>query len=348
MAAIFNGITTSENIEKFFLNMIVSDCNMPHTTSHLSPITFVEFMARNQIVAFNMFDIYDEACKAWVKFQSNGTNVIGCTPSRPKTMEKAEEEQTSWHPLIDHLKRLLFVSEINSPYYKMHYIALVCNNFYRKTDTEGYDVATKHGYRFIWNQIIEPILYDPLIPTNYFWLPIKNYTDLRFTDDVETMVRRSQAFLASHTGSTADFDAYDKARQVQYRTYIERFITAIYTNKYNDPATWQPAANLFFNNCLILSLDMTLHEMANTPMFITSGFQSLKTMDRIKKLRQRYEKGQYVDDADGLIDKLLDIMPRDVEAVDSQDDKSKERAIKYGGCEGNKKGGDDEAQYVKA
>ena len=319
MAECFVGVST-EATEKFFMNMIVSDVSLPHTSQRLSPITFCEFMARNQVFVMSPLDIYEEANKVWRKFVANG-KIIQVAHKKEVDLDQADIKHDGWNVMIDHLNRLLHVTKMSDyPSYQMHYIAHVCHNFYQAT--LAMDPVKCAAYRTLWNEVVSPVLYEPLVPTRYAWLPVENYTDLRFGMDLAKVVENANGFILSHIGRLTSHREYDASRCEQIKQDCEATIKAIYESKYTDYKVWSQALSKFIARNELRIIDAEICELY--PQFKVNGMRIIPLFEKIERLKKRFEKGLYEDDPDEAIDDLLDIRPRDNEP----DDKTIEKEIK--------------------
>lgn len=313
-----------ENLEKFFVNMIVSDLSMPHTRQRLSPITFCEFMARNQIQLLNPFDLYDQANKVWRKFSHDNPNIFDAPMRKEIDLDQAETEHSGWNVVIDYLRRLIEVSIIPLPYYQMHYIAHVCHNFIQATNSlEGMKQA---AYRNTWNQILSPIMYECIIPARYAWLPIENYADIRFGTDLGHTLRNAKQFIDNHSAISMDHKAYDEFRVQHIRQDCENTINKVYKNKLKTQDVWKPAVDEFFMRNQLRESDAEMCEMWE--QFKSNGMQIVDLFDKIDKFHKDYDAGKYNEDPDSIIDTLLDIRPRadltiDLTNVDFEADNDK-------------------------
>lgn len=307
MAECFNGVS-SQNVEKFFLCAVLSDMNLPHTPDAFSPITFTDYLARNQIITVNPYPIYENLNSFWKKFYASNIELVTSNPTPDHALlAKADEKQPSWNLLIDYLRRVLLLDQFTSTYYKMHYIAHVCKNFYKATE-EYTDLRYKSALRAIYNKIMEPVLYDVLIPTQYAWLPVKSYTDIGFDQGVANATRKAWAFVEAHTIRTpAQFKRLDKTRVDLFRKEIDECLSAVVKVRYQSDQVWSVPFVKFLDNCYIYRVDLDLCDMAST--FKRDGMQCLRLFDAAAKIRKRYDNGVYRDDSESAIDALLDIRP---------------------------------------
>lgn len=303
---------TPENLEKFFINMIVSDLGMPHTKQRLSPITFCEFLVRNQIQLLNPFDLYDAANKTWRKFNHDNPNIFDAPMRKDIDLDQADVEHSGWNPVIDYLRRLLEVKNIALPYYQMHYISHVCHNFIQMTN--DLDNTKQLAYRNTWNEILNPIMYECIIPARYAWLPIENYADIRFGPDVDRMVRNAKQFIDNHSAVAMNHKAYDEFRVHHIRQDCETTINKVYKNKLKTQDVWQPAVDEFFLRNQLRESDAEMCEMWE--QFKSNGMQIVDLFAKIDKFYKDYKAGRYNDDPDGIVDTLLDIRPRNSLTVD--------------------------------
>lgn len=315
MDTIFNGVS-SENIEKFFFNMFASDVLAPHTRTKLSPITFMNYLAMNAVTVYNQYEVYVEACKMWERFVKNNPGVFEMPARKQHDMEQAETPHPSWNMLFDYLQRFLEVEKISAPYFQMHYIAHVCNNFYRATEDPTIDQGERDGYRTIFNQVINPILYEPIVPARYVWLPIECYTDIRFSMDLENTISRIKTYINTHTATKVDFNELDKVRTKQYKEDIESLIKDVYANKFKGYDKWAPLVEGFFAKHNLYKLDASLYENFNR--YTLDKFKSVQIIDGLDKLQKKFIKGRFVDEPDDLIDALLDVRPTDKETTNEQ------------------------------
>lgn len=305
MALHFSDVSP-ENLEKFFINMIVSDLSMPHTKQRLSPITFCEFMARNQIQLLNPFDLYDQANKVWRKFSHDNPNIFDAPLRKDIDLDQSEIEHSGWNIVIDYLRRLIEVSIIQLPYYQMHYIAHVCHNFVQATNSlEG---MKQTAYRNTWNEILSPIMYECIIPARYAWLPIENYADIRFGTDLAHTLRNAKQFIDSHSAVSMNYKAYDEFRVQHIRQDCENTINKVYKSKLKTQDVWRPALDEFFMRNQLRESDAEMCEMWE--QFRSNGMQIVGLFDKIDKFQKDYTAGKYNEDPDSVIDTLLDIRPR--------------------------------------
>lgn len=304
MALHFEDVTP-EDLEKFFVNLIVSDMSMPHTKQRLSPITFCEFLTRNQIQILNPFELYDAANKVWCKFNNQSTNLFNTEIRKKVDLEPADTVHPGWDMFIDYLNRFLDVTKIEFQYFQMHYIAHVCNNFIR--DTEDFEEIRQIAYRNTWHNLLDPIFYECIIPTKYAWLPIKNYADVRFITDLQRAVDNVKQFIQDHSGDTMNCKAYNDYHVSHIRKDCEDTISIIYKNKLKTQEEWGPALEEFLFRNQMREVDANLCEM--WPQFKANGLKIATLFDKLNDFRRGYEDGKYDDDPESVIDKLLEIRP---------------------------------------
>lgn len=304
MSACFMGVP-GQTIERFFLNMCAFDANMPHTETRLSPITFCDFMIRNQVQSINLFGVYEEANKVWKHLVESSPGMMNTNVVRAKfDLDACEKPHTGWNMMIDYLNRFLDVAQMNdSPYYQMHYIAHVSYLFNKAT--EKFDRDKCMTYRTIFNDLISPILYDTLIPTTYTFLPIRGCTDIRFGECLMNALGKVQGYIYGHAANHMNYTVLDGARCKQFYDDLKEAMTILHNQKYAGTQVWSSSLQAYFNKIMVYQLDAEMFEMYSS--FKRDGLQHIGVIEDLMKLKKRFEKGTYGDEADDALDDLLDV-----------------------------------------
>lgn len=300
---IFPGVPAN-HIERFFINMCASDMNLPHTSTRLSPITFNEFMIRNQILTTVPFDIYDEANKIWVKTLEQNPGLFKLSGLRAThEMDLCEQKHKGWNEVIDYLNRLVDVEKFDdSPYFQMHYIAHICYLFIKMTDQ--YEIDKCMTYRTIFNDLISPILYESCIPTTYAFLPVKKSTDVKFQHDMTTMLIKVKDYIVSHSANRMNTVLLDGSRVKQFAADVKEILTAIHNVKYMEDNAWKTHLRAYLNRVLVYKYDFEMFELY--PVFKRDGMKSIKIVDDLLKIKKHFDAGCIMD-ADDAIDQLLGV-----------------------------------------
>ena len=293
-----------EKVHEFYVQMILSDIVMPHTREHLSPITFSQFLDRNQIRTFNVLPIYEEANSVWKEFSYNNKELGSGKFASKLDMNLAEQPtENSWHILIDFFRRLLKAEDITEPYILMHYLAHVCRSFLEASSTIG-DHREVVCTRAIFTQMTGPILYDTIIPAAYVFLPIKNYTDATFFPSVRVMFQRVKGYIECHTAQKMEATLLDKNRLDAIKKELHKTLNSI-TKHRNDQNSINAAMTCLANTSKIYKIDQDAYEMSDT--MIRDGFRSANAIVKLNKLGDKFVAGRISSEPDELIDRLLDI-----------------------------------------
>lgn len=293
-----------EKVHEFYVQMILSDIVMPHTKEHLSPITFSQFLDRNQIRTFNVLPIYEEANSVWKEFSYNNKELGSGKFASKLDMNLAEQPtENSWHILIDFFRRLLKAETITEPYILMHYLAHVCRSFLEASSTIG-DHREVVCTRAIFTQMTGPILYDTIIPAAYVFLPIKNYTDATFFPSVKVMFQRVKGYIECHTAQKMEATLLDSNRLDSIKKELHKTLSNI-TKHRNDQNSINAAMTCLANTSKIYKIDQDAYEMSDT--MIRDGFRSANAIVKLNKLGDKFVAGKISSEPDELIDRLLDI-----------------------------------------
>ena len=293
-----------EKVHEFYVQMILSDIVMPHTREHLSPITFSQFLDRNQIRTFNVLPIYEEANSVWKEFSYNNKELGSGKFASKLDMNLAEQPtENSWHILIDFFRRLLKAEDITEPYILMHYLAHVCRSFLEASSTIG-DHREVVCTRAIFTQMTGPILYDTIIPAAYVFLPIKNYTDATFFPSVRVMFQRVKGYIECHTAQKMEATLLDKNRLDAIKKELHKTLNSI-TKHRNDQNSINAAMTCLANTSKIYKIDQDAYEMSDT--MIRNVFRSANAIVKLNKLGDKFVAGRISSEPDELIDRLLDI-----------------------------------------
>ena len=291
-------------IDLFFNQMFLSDITMPHTHNFLSPITFTQFLDRNQIRTYNPLAVYDEANSRWRELVNENPDILNTDQRAEVDLDIAEKpSENSWHILIDFFRRFLNVTKIKDLYYSMHYISHVCREFLGAS-SELKDPRTMICTRAIFTQMVGPILYDSIVPTQYFFLPIKLYTDVGFVHGLNTAIARVNNYVQGHTGQLIQINKLDEARCDSVKKELHSALTKIVKYKRNKHKIDEVMTTLS-NSMKIYRIDQDAYEMSDT--FIRDGVKSAIAINKLDKLGDKFIAGKMSSDPNDLIDMLLDI-----------------------------------------
>ena len=302
MDNIFFGNST-EAIEDLFANMVVSDVSMPHTNTRLSPITFTEFITRNNILSTIQGNIYTHANKFWQKY-------LSLTPDLLKkcqgefSMNRCEEEHGGWNKFIDYLMRIVDVEAFTGhPYYQMHYLAHVCYLFNKENFDS--DKLINICYKSIWTEIIKFVCYKKVIKCSTVWTPIMNYSDLRFGDGLNNTINAAKVYIESHSGVSFDLKRFDVHRLQALKDIINEGLKGVYSKKYAGDS-WTENFVKCVSGSMMIKTDMDLCEVRES--FEHDGMRCCKPLKRIDNIKRRYENHYYDGCPDDAIDSMLDVL----------------------------------------
>ena len=300
MDGVFSGVATA-NVERFFGSLVAYDVTMPHTNTRLSPLNFQMFLARNNILCINQQQVYDAANRFWRRYISFTPGVLDKCQN-PYSLSICEEEKPGWNKLVDYLNRLLCVQDFNDHlYYKMHYIAHICYLFSNETFP---DVNSGNCQKAIFNEIIQDVTYERLIPTNNLaWIPVLNHADARFCEGVTMACAKASHFIETHCARTMNNKEYDISRLVALKEIVTSGLTAMYDKKY-EGEMWKAG----FIECLarasLVNTDMEMCELKDS--FNRDGMKCCKVLNKLIKARTLFEKNMINDDPETATDYLLD------------------------------------------
>lgn len=302
MDGCFHGVPT-DSIERWFSGMIVYDVAMPHTRTRVSPITFTEYLIRNSILCLNQEQVYDQMNKFWRRYLNVSGNILDKLQNEKGwNLSICEEEHPGWSKLVDYFNRILDVQKFDgNKYYQMHYLSHCCHLFYHETwkNQEEQDCN-----RTIFNEIMSPILYEPCIPVQrYIWLPVMNFADVRFHENLVTLCAKVSSFIESHSGRSMNFKQFDQERLKFMMNIVKGTLTDIHNNKYNDEL-WKVPLSLSIAKLNVINADMKSCEMYDS--FDRDGMKCIGAMRELQGIRKRFEQGEYNDAPDDAIDSLLD------------------------------------------
>ena len=295
---------SSDKVDSFFQQMFLSDITMPHTHNFFSPITFSQFLDRNQIRTFNPLAIYDETNERWRRLVAANPALIEEGDRGEIDLDIAEKpSENSWHLLIDFFRRVLHVAEIKNTYYSMHYLAHVFREFLGASSQLS-DARTMVCTRAIFTQMTGPVLYDSLIPAQYFFLPIKSYTDATYPISLQTAVNRVSTYIAGHTAQTMQIEKLDELRCESIKKELHSALSKIVKYKRNSKKVNEIMTNMA-NTMKIYKIDQDAYELSDT--FVRDGVKSSIAINTLNKLGDKFIAGKMSHDPDDLIDALLDV-----------------------------------------
>lgn len=296
------GNVPADSIDKFFFRMFLSERGMPHTSTRISPITFTDFMSRNNILCTNQLEVYDTANKEWKRFLNSFEG------GRPKDfdrliveMDKSEEPRWGWCKVIDLMNRILDVSKFRDNYCQMHYLAHVCHlaNIERFHENDEENIY----HKTIFKNCISPIVYPIMIPTlRYTWTPIVSYTDVIFEESVTMMCTKVSDFISSHQASSANVDAIDRTRVLALGELCVAALKEIKTNKYN--ANWSGNLNSLLTSVALIASDLRMCELYDE--MERDGCKCVRPIKKLSRIKKSFDANRYEDPND-VIDDLLDV-----------------------------------------
>lgn len=299
---IFNGIPAA-NIDAFFSFMNISDQFLPHTRNRISPITFSNFMTRNNIMCLNQLQVYEAANMNW-RIQLRGMpNVLEEVHKHAGTdYSLSEEPHPGWCPLIDYLNRVMDIEKIDSSYAQMHYLAHV---LYLSSQATMSEDKTEDVYiKALFHDCISPVLYPMIIPTvTAFFAPVKMFSDPSFSESVTNALIKINTFIASHCGRTTDTKVVDETRLTAIHELVREALETVHKNKY-DNGVWQSGLGLLLNKLMMLKTDLKICEYA--PIMERDGCKSFKALRSISKIKRAFDNDHMGDDPEMAIDMLLD------------------------------------------
>ena len=311
MAALFGGVAPQPSIDKFMMRSFFADLRVPHTRKNLSPIFVKEWLSRNNVIVLNTYDVYDAMNNTWREWIKNNESFITGNQIRSSVNLDAADEpvEGSWNFVIDYFMRLIKVKDIDDPYYQMHYVAICSHNFHKdlRDDTET-DELVKNCYRSVWDQAINPILYETLIPVTYDWLPIERYADITFNSDIASVVDRVNSYIETHRAGRLNLANFNAVMLVQYYENITTTLKVLVANKHKDPSTWVNAIKTFLTTIKMIDVEFHLHDGIDVNIIKMSGLYGLDLIHRAGNLCTKYNDGVGTD-ADALIDELLGVYP---------------------------------------
>lgn len=301
---IFTGVS-SENIDTFFAHMCMSDSLLPHTHTRLSPITFQNFMTRNNIMCLNQRQVYDAACAEW-RFRIKSLSEDVLKAAHPSVnYDICEQPHFGWSPLIDLLNRVLEVENIckgntsEIRYHQMHYLAHVS---YIADVTKFSDDDNDLYFRTMFRDCISPILYTFLIPAAPIWSPIMMFTDMNFSEAITKMVTNVCNFISTHCGRTSNAQEIDVTRLGAIKQTLHEALELVSKNKY-DVDVWKSGLGILLTRLMIIRADLKACEMHD--VMERDGCKSIRRFRQIHRMKLMYDK-QQLDDPEIAIDMLLD------------------------------------------
>ena len=301
--SMFGDIDDSK-INTFFMQMLLSDVTMPHTHNKLSPITFGVFMDRNQIRTFDPRSVYDEACLRWKAFSSDHPEVFDGTVRKDNDLDMAEvPAENSWHILIDFFRRLLRFRKIKDFYFTMHYISHVCREFLdatMKCPNQKDMVCT----RAVFTQIIGNILYDSIVPTQYFFLPVKSYVDATYPASLEIMAKKVETYILGHSAQSMQIEKLDELRSEIVKRELHDALSSIVKHKRNDQRVQDTLLKLT-NAMRLYKIDQDAFELSET--MVRDGVKSAIAIENLSEMGDKLAAGKISSDPDDVIDQLLDV-----------------------------------------
>ena len=300
---IFHDVDNSK-IDSFFTQMFLSDVTMPHSHSYLSPITFSQFLDRNQIRTFDPRSVYDEACQRWRIFSQIHPEVFDNNTQKQIDFNLAEKpSENSWHILIDFFRRILLTMKIKDLYFTMHYLSHVCREFLDAT-TKTLSARDAVYTRAVFTQIIGAMLYDSIVPTQYYFLPVKNYTDASYPGSLEQTMIRVQTYILGHTAQSMQIKKLDDIRTDIVKKELHSALSGLVKYKHNEQRIQETMLKLT-NSMKVYKIDQDAFELSET--MVRDGVKSAVAISKLSKLGDKIYEGKVSQDPDELIDRLLDI-----------------------------------------
>jgi len=293
----------NSKIELFYREMILSDITMPHTSTHLSPVTFSQFLDRSQIKTFNTMAIYQEANEYWKELYDQAPNILSTGPRGENDLDMAERPDTNaWHVLIDYFRRALRVEKIKEVHFTMHYLAHVCRAFLEATSSIE-DQRDMLCTRAIFTQMMNPILYESIVPAAYAFLPVKFYTDAVYMPSLQAMIARVKTYVTGHTAQYMQPEKLDEDRCACLKKELHSALEDIVKHKRNFKHV-QDSMSRFANSIKIYKIDNDAFELSGTMK--RDGIRSAVAIAKLDRLGNRTASGR-IDDPEEIIDSLLDV-----------------------------------------
>ena len=303
MDGVFQGCSTDQ-IDKFFGNMIAFDVSMPHTSTRLSPITFQTFLIRNNILCVNQEQVYVAACKFWKRYSSLSSGMLEQCQGGKISMDTCEEPKPGWNKLIDYLNRVLALQNLfgNFVPYKMHYLAHICYLFaHEKFDDEHAGLCQKA----IFHNIMCTMMYDNIIPTvNLVFAPILNSLDCRFNEALTLTYTRINHFIDGHCARTMNHKEFDIERLRALQEIVREGLQGIHDRKYDDDGNWEGSLLKCLTSSALIKSDVDVCELSDS--FERDGMKCCKVLNKLMQARKLYSSNAFQNDPDGATDYLLD------------------------------------------
>ena len=303
---IFNGVS-SDNIDSFFMQMCISDSLLPHTYTRLSPITFQEFMARNNIMCLNQRQVYDAACMAWRMQLKAVPGTILNDAHRGMDYDKCEKPHPGWIPLIDMLNRVLDIENISIKsdstrlYHQMHYLAHV--SYLADVTPMCDDKEDDIYFRTMFRDCISPMLYPTLIPAAPIWAPVMMFTDMRFSEAVVLTLSKVSNFISTHCGRLSDAQEIDKTRLMAMHQTVKEALDVVHKNKYDD-GVWQTGLGALLTRLMIIRADLNACEMKDS--MERDGCKCIRRFRQLHKIKKMFDADHLDNNPETAIDLLLD------------------------------------------
>lgn len=322
MDGIFNGVST-DNIQRFFGNMIAFDVSMPHTSTRLSPITFQSFMIRNNILCVNQEQVYEEACKFWKRYSSLSAGMLEQCQGGKVQMDVCEESKPGWNKLIDYFNRVLALQDLFGQFvpYKMHYLAHICYLFaHEKFDDDHAGLCQKA----IFHNIMSSVMYDNIIPVaNLVFAPILNSLDCRFNEALTLTYTRINQFIDGHCARTMDYKRFDIDRLRALQEIVKEGLQGIHEKRYDDN-NWEGSFLKCLTSSALIKSDIDVCELSDS--FERDGMKCCKVVNKLMQARKLYSSNAFQNDPDGATDYLLDawsLLKQGLESYNIPSDKEK-------------------------
>jgi len=298
MSAATNSVT-DKNLRDFFVNMFLSD-PVPHTPTRISPISFREYLARTNVITLQQKSLYKQACAFWRETFETGPfrNVV-----MANGLSICEEQQCSWNPLIDHLKRLTRAMEFEFDHQRMHYVAHVCYLMGEVEDDKDDNIVY---YKSLFANIVSSLCYTNTLNCSLEFLPIMSSFDPRFTECCTFMCATADKFVQSHLGTTiGSYTKYDIDRLNALKTNVTAALKCIQQNKDRNQEAWTSE----LSKCLLASalLNADMHACELYRVMERDGLACCKPLRELKRMLKAHEKGQFINDPDEATDCLLDV-----------------------------------------
>ena len=297
-----NGVT-DEMFIAYVTNLFASDCSLPHTSSRISPLTFLDYVSRSGIMTLNINALYCNVNELWSKFIGMDIATLRKTQGN-FSMDIVDVPGRGWTKLIEMLDRFIRVQDIENYHYKQHYISHLC---YINKHNGRYDDLEHRNNFLLFNEIISPVLYPTILtPSTNEFDHVMSVTDARFPVAVNMAVKRALEFIQDHSKVKKGKDKFDMTRIIAGINLVKGELSAL-TQKLKSKS--QDGWEIHYSHTLTQAnfILFDINQCEDLDGLRKSGAKCIDIFEKLDALKRAFDKKQFSGDADHARDRMLDV-----------------------------------------